>query len=84
MVGTNDYTNENQKFYKSTVQAILRGGVDFATKVGSLCACFIDMWPPTKTQVENVLNNILNLRGQTIDVSDQAVLTLRDLGLHNE
>ena len=32
IVGTNDYTNKKHEFYNLTVQAILRGGVDFATK----------------------------------------------------
>ena len=38
MVGTNASTNENNKFYNSTVQAISRGGGDCVTKVGALCA----------------------------------------------
>ena len=51
MVGTNDSTNEKHKFYNSTVQAISIGGGDCATKVESICACFVDMGAPVKTQV---------------------------------
>ena len=43
MVGTNASKNEKHKFYNSTVQAISRGGGYFATKVGALCANFVDM-----------------------------------------
>ena len=50
-VGTNASTNENHKFYNSTVQAISRGGLDCATKVGTLCAHFVDMGYTVKTQV---------------------------------
>ena len=49
MVGTNASTNENHKFYNSTVQAISIGGGDCSTKVGSLCACYFDMGTPVKT-----------------------------------
>ena len=51
MVGTNASTNEKHNFYNSTVQAISREGVDYATKVGSICARFVDMGSPVKTQV---------------------------------
>ena len=84
MVGTNASTNEKYKFYNSTVQAISGGGGDCATKVGSLCACFVDMVAPVKTQVENGLSKLLDFRGQTIDMSDQAVFTLNYLGLFGE
>ena len=40
MFGKNASTNKNHKFYNSTVQAISIGGVDCATKVGSLCDPF--------------------------------------------
>ena len=50
MVGTNDYTNENHKFYKSTVQAISRGGGYCDTKVVSLCDHFFDMVSLVKSQ----------------------------------
>ena len=43
MVGTNASTNENQKFNKSMVQAISRGGGDGATYVGALRDCFVEM-----------------------------------------
>ena len=46
MVETNASTNEKHKFYKSTLQAISRGEVDCTTKVGSLCARFVDMGAP--------------------------------------
>ena len=84
MVGTNAYTNKNYKFYNSTVQAISRGGGYCATKVGDMCAWFVDMGPPVETQVENGLSKLFNFRGQNIDVSDQAVFTLNDSGLHGE
>ena len=42
------------------------------------------MVSPVKTQVENGLNKLFNLRGQTIDLSDQAVFTLKYLVLHDE
>ena len=37
-----------------------------------------------KTQVENGLSKLFGFRGQTIDVSDQAVFTLKYLVLHDE
>ena len=43
MVGTNASTNEKNEFYNSTVQAISREGGDCATKVGDLCARFVDI-----------------------------------------
>ena len=82
IVGTNASKNENHIFYNSTAQAILREGGDCATKVGALCACFVDMGSPVKTQVENGLSKLFDLWVQTIDVSDQAVFTLKDLGLY--
>ena len=42
------------------------------------------MGAPVKTQVKNGLSKIFNFRGQTIDVSDQAVLILKYSGLHDE
>ena len=70
MVGTNASTNENHKFYNSSVQAISRGGGDCATKVGALCDRFVDMGSPVKNQVENGLSKLFDFRGQTIDTSD--------------
>ena len=75
MVGTNNSTNENHKFYNSTVKAISRGGGDCSTKVGILCTCSGDMGSLVKTQVENGLSELFDLQGQTIDVSYQAVLS---------
>ena len=37
-----------------------------------------------KKQVENGLNNLFDVQGQKIDVSDQVIFTLKDLGLHDE
>ena len=37
-----------------------------------------------KTQVENGLSKNFDFRGQTIDVYDQAVFTLKYSGLHDE
>ena len=45
---------------------------------------FVDMGAPVKTQVENGLSKLFDFRGQTINTSDQAVLTLKDSGLHDE
>ena len=84
MVGTNAYTKEKHKFYNLTVQDISREGGDFATKVGALCARFVDTAAPVKTQVENGLSKLFNFRCQKIDVSDQSILTLKHLGLHDE
>ena len=42
------------------------------------------MGAPVKTQVENGLCKIFDLRGQTIDVSDQAVFILKELGIRDE
>ena len=84
MVGTNASTNEKNKFYNSTVQAISRVGGDCDTKVGSLCARFVDMGSPVKTQVENGLSELFDFQGQTIDVPYQAVFILKDSGLHDE
>ena len=82
MVGTNSSTNENHKFYNSTVQAISRGGGDCATKFGSLCDRFVDMGALCKTQVGNGISKLFDFQGQTIDVSGQAVLILKDSVLH--
>ena len=40
---------------------------------------FDDMGAPVKNQVKNGLNNIFNFRGQTIDMSDQAIFNLKDV-----
>ena len=37
-----------------------------------------------KNHMENGLSKIFNLRGQNIDMSDQAVFILKDSGLHDE
>ena len=84
MVGTNTSTNENQKFYNSTMQSISIGVGGCATKVVALCGYFLDMISPAKTQVENGIFKIFNFRGQTIDVSDQAVFTLKYSVFHDE
>ena len=84
MIGTSAYTNLNHKFYKSMIQSI-SGCVGYcATKVRALCTHFVDMGYPMKIHVENGLNKLFNLQRQTIDVSDQAVLILKYLGLHNK
>ena len=48
-----------------------------------MCEMFFDTGAPVKTHVENVLNKILNLQCQTIDVSYQAVFTLKDTGIYD-
>ena len=70
VVGTSYSTNEKYKLYNSTVQAIPRGGGDCTTNFGSMCACFVDIGSPVKTQVENSLSKIFNFWVQTIDVSE--------------
>ena len=52
MVGTNASTNENNKFYNSTVQAISRGGGDCSTKFVSLFANYFDMGDTVKLSWE--------------------------------
>ena len=42
------------------------------------------MVPLNKTQVENGLSKIFDLRGQIIDVYDQAVFILNDSGINDE
>ena len=66
------------------MQAISIGGGDCSKNVGALCAHFFGMGAAVKTQVENGLRKLFDLRGQTIDTSDQAVFTLEDSGLHDE
>ena len=82
MVITNAYINEKHKFYNSTVQAISRGGGYCATKFGVMCAHFLDMGSPVKTQVENGLSKLFDFQGRTIDTSKQAVFTLNNSGLY--
>ena len=84
MVETNASTNKKHKLYNSTVQSISIGGGYCTTKVGTLCARFFDTGAPVKTQVENGLSKLFNLRIQTINVSDQAVFILKDSGCHDE
>ena len=84
MVGTNNSTDENNNLYNSTVHAISRGGGDCARKVGVLWARFVDMGPPVKTQVGNGLSKLFNFQVKTINMSDQAVFTLKDSGFHDE
>ena len=45
---------------------------------------FFDMGSPVKTQVGNCLSKIFDFGGHTIDMSDQAVFTSNDSGLHDE
>ena len=42
------------------------------------------MVSPVKTQVENGISKLFDFRGQTIDVSDQAIFILKDPGLHDD
>ena len=73
-MGTNTSTNEEHKFYNSTVQSIWRGGGDWATSFGSMCDRFVDMGALVKSQVENGRSKIFGFRVHTIEVSDQAIL----------
>ena len=78
MVERKSSTNKKHKLYNSTIQAVSRGGGDCATKVRALCAHFVNMGSLVKTQVENGLCNFFDLHCHTIDVSDQAVVVLKD------
>ena len=69
MVGNNASKNKTNKLYNSTVQDISRGGGYCATKFGVMCAHFLDMGSPVKTQVENGMSKLFDFRGQTIDAS---------------
>ena len=75
MVGTNASTNEKHKLYNSTVQAISRRGGGCSIKVRTICARFVYMDAPVKIQVENGISKLFYFRGQTIYLSDQAVLS---------
>ena len=50
------------------MKAISGGWGDCATKVETMCDCFVDMRAPVKTQVENGLNKLLDLWGYNIDL----------------
>ena len=83
-IGTDASVNDKHKFFNATLQAIARGGGDYSTKVGALCARFPDIGGPTKTQVENGLHKLFNFREQKIDMSDPNVFLLSDAKLHGE
>ena len=71
MVGTNDSTKKNHRFFNSTVQEISRGGGNCATKVGTLCTRFVEMRAPVKTQVENRVIKLFDFWRQTIDTPEK-------------
>ena len=66
------------------MQAISRGGGDWATNDGALSARFVDTGSPVKTQVKSGISKIFDFRGHSIDVSDQSVLIFKDSGIHDE
>ena len=66
------------------VKDISRVGGECTTKVGALCTHFFDMRAQVKTQVENMLSKLFDFWVQTIDVSDQAVFTLKYLVFYDE
>ena len=84
MVGTSASTKKKQKFYNSTEQDISREGGDCATNFGYLLSRCFYMVYLVKTHVENGLSKLFDLRGQTIDMSDRDVFTLKYSGLHDE
>ena len=49
-----------------------------------MCACFVDMGAPVKTQAENGLSKLFKFWGQTIDVSDQNIFTLKYFGINDK
>ena len=57
---------------------------DWSTKVGALCAHFVEIWYPVKTQVGNGLSNIFGVQGQTIYVYYQATLNLKYSAFHDK
>ena len=76
----------NQHFYKkntsSTTQQFKPFQDDEETspkRLKPFVPVFDDMGSPVKNQVKNDLNNIFNFRGQTIDMSDQAIFNLKDV-----
>ena len=66
------------------MQDISRVIGDCTTNFGDLCAWFVDMGAPVKTQVENGLSKLFDLWVNTIDTSDQDVFTLNHSGLHDK
>ena len=84
MVGTNAYTNEKNKLYNSTVQDVSRWVGYWSTKVGALCDSFVDMGDPVKIQVGNGISKLFDFRGQTVDLSDQAIFIFKYFGLRYE
>ena len=80
-----------QGLYRLKAQFLQLNSAGHFKRWGRLCrkgrshVCrFFYMGSPVKTHVENGLNNIFNLRGQTIGVSDQAVITLKDSSFYDE
>ena len=55
MTGTNASTNKKHTFYDVTVHSLSGGGSEYATKVWSMCALFVDTGAPDKTEVGNGL-----------------------------
>ena len=81
----------NQRFHKQKAQFLqinsagnFKRRIRLHQKVGSLCALFVDIGGPVETQVENGISKLFDFWGQTIDVSDQAFFTLKDLVIHDE
>ena len=83
MVGTNTSTNENHNLQ-------LNRAVHFYRSRRLRHKGCIPVWPffymvaPMKSQVENGLCKIFEFWGQTIDVSDQAMFTLKYSVFHDE
>ena len=58
------------------MQAISRGVGDCYIKVLALCDRFVHTGAPVKIHVGNGICNLFDFRGQTLDVSERAVLPL--------
>ena len=84
MVGTNASTNENHKFYNSTVQAISIGGGDCATNFGDLCACFFIWEPRLKSRCKMVSLRSFVSEGRPLMCLNEPFFTLKDLVIHYE
>ena len=82
--GSSDGGNKHLYKLKAMLQDISSGEGDCATEVGAMCACFVDMGAPVKTQAENGLSKLFKFWGQTIDVSDQNIFTLKYFGINDK
>ena len=81
----------NQHFYKRKAQVLQLNSAGHLKRRRRLChKSWINVSPlywygiPSKTKVVNGLSDLFDLQGQTIDMSDQSVFTLKDSGNHDK